>query len=123
MRKPHISLYGIPINEIARILGCSLKTAGRYKAGQSVPRLCELQILERNLGCFAAEWRGWTIRDDALISPEGWSITVNDVLAAPLLRAQLATYQAELRKIREAVDELDEQPDSWDEDAIKRFIA
>lgn len=116
MKKPHSALYGITDKEIARICRVSLKTAQRWKKGQIVPSYCEIAMLERDIGCFAAQWRGWTIRGEELLSPEGWAITRNDVLASPLLRQQLAVYQAELRRIREEADALEEQPapSDWD---------
>lgn len=110
MGKPHSAVYGLHINEIARICRVSLKTAQRWKAGQIVPGYCEVAILERDLGCFAAEWFGWIVKGDSLISPEGWAITVNDVLASPLLRQQLAVYRAENRRLRDELDGLEEQP-------------
>lgn len=72
-------------------------------------------ILAGDLGCFAAEWSGWIIREHLLISPEGWEISVSDVLAARLKNAQLAVYQAENRRLKEELIEakvlqLEEQP-------------
>ena len=64
-------------------------------------------ILSRDLGCFDPSWRGWTLRGGKLISPEGWEATAGDVLTLPLLRAQLAGYQA---KERQALA-MDEQPE------------
>ena len=93
------------------------KTATRWKDGTTCPPATALMILSGDLGVFDSEWRGWIVRKGVLISPEGWEITVNDVLASPLLRAQLAAYQTELRNMRaEADDGMEEQPmpDSWD---------
>lgn len=45
-----------------------------------------------------------------MISPEGWEITVGDVLALPLMRQQLAAYQTELRLVKERVLMMQEQP-------------
>lgn len=64
-------------------------------------------ILERDLGCFDPAWHGWLLRDGKLISPEGWEVTTGDVLSLPLLRAQIATYQAKERQILA----MDEQPE------------
>lgn len=119
MGSPHSTLYGIPVSEIARICRVSLKTAQRWKAGTICPGYCEAAILERDLGCFSDGWRNWIVRGDELISPEGWCIHVNDVLASPLLRQQLAVYQAENRALkaeRDAVPELEEQPspEKWE---------
>lgn len=78
-------------------------------------------ILAGDLGLFDPEWSGWKIRGASLFSPEGWEITVNDVLATRLLNTQLAVYQEENRRLKaalksEAVNRLEEQPtpDQWD---------
>lgn len=100
MAKVPPELYGINIKEIARICAVSEKTATRWKDGTTCPPQTALWILARDLGCFSPPWRGWTIRGEELISPESWSITLNDVLASPLLRQQLAVYQAENRTLK-----------------------
>jgi hypothetical protein len=69
------------------------------------------------IGHLDPEWRGWLLRRGNLVSPEGWGITVSDVLASPLLRAQLAVYQAENRKLRGLAEEFDEDqplPSAWE---------
>lgn len=114
-------LYLISISEIARICGVSEKTAKRWKDGTTCPPKPVLLLLARDLGCFSADWRGWTIRGEELLSPEGWSITVNDVLASPLLRSQLAVYQAENRALRAERDSwgiAEEQPAPGENTAI-----
>lgn len=63
-------------------------------------------ILGRDLSCFDPAWEGWILRGGKLISPEGWEVTTGDVLSLPLLRAQIAGYQA---KERQALA-MDEQP-------------
>ena len=106
MRKPPPELYGITIKEIAAICKVSLKTADRWKRGQSVPPPTALMILSADLGSLSPDWRRWTVRGDVLVSPEGWEITMNQVLAAPLLRAQLIALQSEVRRFKR----LDDQP-------------
>jgi hypothetical protein len=108
MKKPPSILYGLSIKHIAAICQVSEKTAGRWKAGTACPPKTSLWVLARDLGCFASAWHGWTIRDEELLSPEGWSITRNDVLSAPLLRAQVAVYQAENRTLRGLAEEFSE---------------
>lgn len=103
-------LYGIPINEIARICHVSLKTAHRWKAGTTCPPKSARFLLLGDLGCLDPAWAGWRVRDGALFSPEGWEITRNDVLATPLHRQQLAAYKAELRQIQARIDRMAEQP-------------
>jgi hypothetical protein len=109
-------LYGIPISELARICHVSIKTATRWKSGTTCPPKSALLLLG-DLSAFDPEWRGWIARAGKLISPEGWEITVGDVLALPLMRQQLAAYQSELRRIHERVLLMQEQPlpDVWPE--------
>ena len=121
MAKVPPQLYGLQIKEIARICAVSEKTAGRWKDGTTCPPRSALMILSRDLGCFAKEWRGWTIRGNELISPENWQITIGDVLASPLLRSQLAIYQAENRALkaeRESWGIAEEQPEPAAESAF-----
>lgn len=112
--------YGIPAEVIAERCGVDVSTARRWKSGATrIPRTAEL-VLEADLGAFARAWRGWHIDGDELVSPEGWRIKCGEVLAVPLMRQQIATYQAELRK--EQVDSFEEQPspDSWPLPAVQR---
>lgn len=76
-----------------------------------------LLLICGDLGCFDREWRGWTARGGNLISPEGWQITVGDVLALPLMRQQIAAYHTELRRLKEQVLLMQEQPipEAWPE--------
>lgn len=92
-------LYGIPINEIARICHVSIKTATRWKNGTTCPPKSACLLLLGDLGCLDSEWAGWRVHRGALYSREGWEITVNDVLAVPLLRAQIEAYKTAERQI------------------------
>lgn len=118
MAKVPPELYGITINELARICKVSVKTATRWKRGQSVPPKTALMVLTADLGYLSREWLRWTVRGPFLVSPEGWEISMNDVLSAPLLRAQLKALQAENRLIRG----LDEQPVSGEIPVIKSVV-
>lgn len=119
-------LIGCNVNELARICRVSLKTAARWKAGTTCPPESALMLVEADLGCFDAAWRGWTLRNGFLYSPEGWEITKGDVISSPILRQQLAAYKSELRRLKEAQAEvlIDDQPlpDQWPED-LEAFIA
>lgn len=106
MRKRPPELLGINVNEIARICRVSLKTAMRWKDGQTVPPQTALMILAGDLGCFDPAWRGWIIRKGVLISQEGWELTPGETLAVPLMRAQIAAYQLQQRQS----DAIEEQP-------------
>jgi Phage protein len=72
-------------------------------------------ILGNDLGCFDPAWRGWILRGGQLISPEGWEARPGDVLTLPLLRAQIATYQAKER----AALAMDAQPEPGELPAIR----
>jgi hypothetical protein len=114
-RAPEV--YGIPINEIACICKVSLKTAARWKAGSTCPPKSALLLLAGDLTAFDPKWDGWMARGGKLISPEGWEITVGDVLALPLMRQQLAAYQTELKRVRAELLLTQEQPlpSTWPE--------
>jgi hypothetical protein len=109
MRKPPAALYGIPIKEIARICGVSLKTAQRWKAGQSVPPKPALMILEQDLGCFHPDWAGWTMKRGLLCSPEGWEATPGHVRGLQMINATLAAYRSENASLKSAVRHLEAQ--------------
>ena len=108
-------LYGIPISELRRLCRISLKTAQRWKAGQTVPPETALMILRGDLGCFDPAWSGWRIRSDKLYSPEGWEAPMGEVRALPLMRAQIQAYQEENFRLRGLMEDLEEQPtpDAW----------
>jgi Phage protein len=109
-------LYGIPISEIARICKVSVKTATRWKDGHTVPPNTARMLLAGDLGAFDPSWAGWVCRRGLLISPEGWEITVGDVLSIPLMRHQVAAWRAEVRRMKEAVAKQEQPaPDAWPE--------
>lgn len=103
-------LYGIPINEIARICRVSIKTATRWKSGTTCPPKSALLLIGADLGCFSAEWSGWRLNGQDLISPEGWRIARGQVMIVPLMRQQLAAYEVELKRLRSEVLMIQEQP-------------
>lgn len=102
--------YSFPIKEIARICHVDLTTARRWKRGTRRPPKSAILLILGDLGCFDPAWRGWVTRRGKLISPEGWEITVGDVLALPLVRQQLAAYQTELKLMKAELVLTHEQP-------------
>ena len=98
--------YGISAEEIARRCRVNVATARRWKRGASQMPETAAMILADDLGVFDAAFTGWRIRDGQLISPEGWAASPRDVLSIPLLRAQVAAYQSEQRR----VNSIEEQP-------------
>jgi hypothetical protein len=98
--------YGIPAEVIARICKVDVKTARRWKNGTNrVPETAKM-VLVADLGAFSPAFAGWTLRGGNLVSPEGWLATPGDILSIPLLRAQVAAYQARER----VVNGIEEQP-------------
>lgn len=94
--------YGLTAEAIAERAGVDVSTARRWKSGRSrIPRSAQL-LLEADLGAFSRAARGWKIDQEELVSPEGWRISLSEVLAVPLMRQQIATYQALQRAQREA---------------------
>lgn len=111
MGKAPSILFGLSVSHIHRFCGVSLKTAGRWKRGQSVPPKTAVMILARDLGCFAPEWCGWTINGEDLVSPDGWCVNRNDALVVPLMHSQIAALRAQVRDLKAVRDELEEQPE------------
>lgn len=119
-RPPELDLFNI--SEIARICRISLKTAARWKNGQTVPPATALIVLRRDLGCLHPEWRGWTISHRGeLCSPENWITTPGAVLAMHFHRSQLSALREEVLILKkqlktEEVDQYEEQPlpEQWE---------
>lgn len=110
MRIRSPQLNGINVKELSRICQVSLKTATRWKDGKTCPPKTALLLLAADLGCFDGAWKGWMVCGGNLVSPEGWEITRGDVISSPLLRQQLAAYKTELRRIKERVVVIPDQP-------------
>ena len=108
--KPPPELYGINISELARICRVSLKTATRWKNGTTCPPESALLLLRRDLGCFCDFWRGWTVNGEDLVSPSGWCVNRNDALIVPLMHSQIAALRAEIAKLKDEAEQIDEQP-------------
>jgi len=122
MLRPEDILYGINVNDIARICKVDVTTARRWKRGAKCPPQTALMILARDLGCLHPNWEGWTInRRGELCSPENWIATPGAVLAMQFTQSQLATYRSENRALKAALaaqdaQEYEEQPlpDQWE---------
>jgi len=93
--------YGITAEEIAMTCEVSFRTACRWKSGQTTMPPTARMLLCADLGCIDHAWTGWHIRKGLLISPEGWEISVNMIMGVPLMRQQIAAYQAEERKLKD----------------------
>ena len=99
--------YGIPASEIAMLCGVDIATARRWKRGTSRIPMAARKLLAGDLSAFGKEWKGWTIRNGKLISPEGWDYSPGDVLSLTFVRTQVA----HLERLRRDHERLEEQPD------------
>lgn len=81
--------YSYPASLIAEYCGVSVRTATRWKTGQTKPppSAIKLFILHRDRRVLGAEWEGWLINKDTLVDPEGNATT------QPQLRAYALNYQ------------------------------
>jgi hypothetical protein len=98
--------YGIRAEEIAMICEVSMRTACRWKSGKTSMPPTARMLLCGDLGCIDRTWSGWRIQRGLLVSPEGWEISVNMIMGVPLMRQQIAAYQAAHRKF----ESMEEQP-------------
>ena len=122
MADPSSPLYGISTKEIARICKVDLATARRWKRGATCLPETARMILSRDLGCMDPAWRGWTLRDGTLVSPENWIATPGDVLSIQLTQAQLSAYRTENRALKAELEAMDAaefpeeqpKPDQWE---------
>lgn len=115
-------LFGINIKELARICRVSLKTAMRWKDGQTVPPQTALMVLRRDLGCFSEYWRGWTVNGEDLVSPEGWTVNRNDALIVPLMHGQISALRAKIADLEAVRDAIEEQPEPGEIPEFSRVI-
>ncbi|MBV8784241.1 MAG: hypothetical protein JOZ67_08655, partial [Gammaproteobacteria bacterium] len=65
--------YGYPAELIAEWCAVSLSTAHAYKSGRLKPSRLALKLftLHRDRRVLTAEWKGWVIKPDAIVDPEG----------------------------------------------------
>lgn len=116
MKTPPPELYGIPISEIQRICGVSLKTVQRWKRGASCPPESALMLLRRDLGCLHPHWKGWHISlRGELCSPENWITTPGAVLAMHFHHSQISALRQQINDLRgqlrrEEIEQYEEQP-------------
>jgi transcriptional regulator with XRE-family HTH domain len=109
-------LFSLHVSEIAQKCKVSLKTAARWKSGQSVPPATALMILVRDLGCIHPDWKGWAISHRGeLCSPENWIATPGAIRAMQFHRSQLSALREEILILKsqltaEEVERYEEQP-------------
>lgn len=101
--------YGIPAEVIARLCQVDIATARRWKSGKSRIPYAAVVLLEGDLGAFGKHWRGWTVRDDTILSPDGWRINRNDALSVPLLLAQVDALRQQVADLKDWLEK-QEQP-------------
>lgn len=87
-------LAHISTDDLATVAGVDISTARRWKQSARLPepvrRLLEVVVLGR---LDVLGWRDWRLLQGELIGPDGWRFKPGEVMALPLLRQQLASYQ------------------------------
>jgi len=89
-------LCGIGAEQIAGLTGVHRSTARRWKRTGKHPRWLGpflAMVLEGKLDPIDRAWRGWVLRGEHLVSPEGWRFTFGEIRSIPFLHAQVRTYQ------------------------------
>lgn len=115
MTDPSSPLYGIPVNEIARICHVDLATARRWKRGATCPPKTALMLIVGDLGCLHPDWAGWTMKRGLLVSPEGWEATPGHVRGLQMINATLAAYRSENAALKSAVRFLETQREKFED--------
>jgi hypothetical protein len=72
-------------------------------------------ILRRDLGCFAEEWRGWTVNRGDLVSPDGWCVDRHMALSVPLMHGQINALRHDLKQTKTDLEELQRLRDTLQE--------
>jgi hypothetical protein len=77
------AFYGFPAELVAEWCGVSVRTAQRWKDGQSRPSTSALKLflLHRERKVLGKEWDGWLINRETLVDPEGNSTTQGQLRA------------------------------------------
>jgi hypothetical protein len=109
MTDPSSPLFGINVNEIARICQVDLATARRWKRGATCPPKSALMLITGDLGCLHPDWAGWTMKRGLLVSPEGWEAKPGHVRGLQMINATLAAYRSENASLKAAVRYLEAQ--------------
>lgn len=98
------SFFQIPVKELVRLCGIDITTARRWRRGSNLPPPYVLAYVNAltlgDLSFLDPAWRGWVLRHGHLISPEGWEMSMSDVLASRLHEAQLASWRHEVQKMK-----------------------
>lgn len=71
-------------------------------------------------------WKGWRIRDENIISPEGWLIDRNTALSVPLMHQQIAQLRRQVRELEERIrmlTEVEEQPNPGQWELSEKIIS
>lgn len=88
--------YGFPPELIARWCAVSKGTAYLYKIGQRKPsrQAVKLFVLHRDRQVLTPEWKGWLVKPDCLVDPEG-NETTRNLLRGYGLLMQFVSFRAQ----------------------------
>jgi hypothetical protein len=129
---PHDSLSTVSIRDLVELCGVDITTARRWRKGSNLPPPYVLKYVNakitRDLSFLDPAWKGWMLAHGKLESPEGWQMTMGDVMLSRLRDAQIRSYQGRLDDLRAKLKKaeamlsqartfrMEEQPtpDEWD---------
>ena len=92
------------LQEIATVLGLSLKTVKRYESTNNAPRVVVycLTLIGGHIPTFSKrnDFTGWSFGDGFLWSPAGEKFTSGDVLSLRINLALIRSQRVELEQIK-----------------------
>lgn len=81
------ALHGLSAEDLAELTDSHVTTARRWLRTRELPAVvgrCLAVLRAGDLGGLSSAWAGWSVRGNALVSPEGSQFTPGDVRAGPL---------------------------------------
>ena len=86
--------YGHSVRELAQLAGVTERSVRRWKVKGRIPEPYCTRValmLQADLGVISEAWRGWSIRQGELVSPEGLRLLPREIRALPFHLAALAS--------------------------------
>ena len=96
--------YGVSVDQLRKITGCTLDTARRWKRTKHVPRYAARLLrvfFHGDLGEMNRDWSGWTLNKNGLCGPTGdRPFRPGNVLTIGLNAQRISALQHELEVMR-----------------------
>ncbi|CEO40778.1 DUF3653 domain-containing protein [Photobacterium kishitanii] len=75
-------ICGLTVEKTAELCFKSVSTVTKWDRGRTIPPICKRLMklyANRRLDAVSKEWRGWMFNKGELITPNGWSLTPNQI--------------------------------------------